>query len=77
MNDNCMFIFHDTNPAWHKNIKIANEVGSVLDGVMEFFDFKISKDSTGDYVFEDSKYIYYISHKNYCEGMTYIRRIKK
>jgi len=76
MNDNCLFIFHDTNPAWHKNIKIADEIGSVLDGVNEFFNLKISKNNIHNDIYWDDTYNYYVSHYDYCEGMTYIRRMK-
>jgi len=75
-NDDTLFIFHDTNPAWHKNIKIAEDIGSVLDGVNEFFGLNIAKDGNHDSVYYDDKYIYYITHHDYFEGMTYIRRTK-
>lgn len=75
MNDRCQFIFHDTNPVWHKNIKIANEIGSVLDGINEFFNLKINKLGNHNSIYYDKQYQYYVSHYDYSEGMTYIRRI--
>jgi len=76
-NNDCLFIFHDTNPEWPRNVKIANEIGSVLDGINEFFGFKLNKNGCYDTIYLDEKYIYYITHKDYCEGMTYIRRTLK
>ena len=77
MSDNALFIFHDTNPEWPKNVKLANEIGSVLDGINEFFELRISKNGNHNNIFYDDNYSYYITHHDYCEGMTYIRRIKR
>lgn len=77
MKDNCMFIFHDTNPINKKRVKTALEEGGVIDGINNFFNIRLNNSGNYYKVYYDDDYIYYISHNDYSHGMTYIKRSLK